>query len=78
MLGGYLTLRLPAQNPASQRIEPTWFAIKDSNGITRLVQEPNADAAKAVEANLMKHPKMTAQELERTKHMLRANWVLTD
>ena len=78
VLGGYMTLRLPAQNPASGKIQPTWFAVKDSNGITRIVQEPSIEQAKEVQAALLKQSPMNAKELERSKHMLRANWVLTD
>jgi hypothetical protein len=78
VLGGYMTLRLPAQNPANQQIQPTWFAVKDANGITRLVQEADAEQARAVQENLQKQTPMTPAELERSKHMLRANWVLTD
>ena len=78
VLGGFLTVRLPALNPANQQIQPTWFAVKDANGVTRLVQEASVEQAKAVQANLLKQTPMTPQELERSKHMLRANWVLTD
>ena len=52
--------------------------MKDSNGITRMVQEPSIEQAKEVQAALLKQPPMNAKELERSKHMLRANWVLTD
>jgi len=76
ILGGYLTLRLPARNPSSQVLQPTWYAIQDSNGIIRMVQEPSMEQAKAVQEKLQKQPRMTPQELEHTKHMLRANWVL--
>ena len=34
-LGGFMTLRLPATNPASLKLEPTWFAVEDANGIVR-------------------------------------------
>jgi hypothetical protein len=78
VLGGYMTLRLPALNPANQQIQPTWFAVKDANGITRLVQEPGVDQAQAVQDALKKQTPMTPEELERSRHMLRANWVLTD
>jgi hypothetical protein len=78
VLGGYMTLRLPAQNPANQQLQPTWFAVKDANGIARLVQEASVEQAQAVQDSLQKQTPMTPEELERSKHMLRANWVLTD
>ncbi len=78
VLGGYLTVRLPATNPANGKVQPTWFAVQDSNGITRLVQEASIDQAKKVQDNLKSRKPLTAQELENSKHMLRANWVLTD
>ncbi|HEY4313152.1 MAG TPA: hypothetical protein VGN12_27110 [Pirellulales bacterium] len=78
ILGGFLTVRLPAINPANEQIQPTWFAVQDSNGITRLVQEPSVAQAQSVQEALKKQPAMTQQEIERSKHMLRANWVLTD
>ncbi len=78
ILGGFLTVRLPAMNPANGQIQPTWFAVKDSSGITRLVQEPSVAQAQNVQEVLQKQAAMTPQELERSKHMLRANWVLTD
>ena len=39
VLGGYLTVRLPAMNPDRGQVQPTWFAVKDANGICRLVQD---------------------------------------
>jgi hypothetical protein len=78
VLGGYLTVRLPAMNPANGQVQPTWFAVKDANGICRLVQEPSVEQAKSVQEALQKQTPMTPQEIERSKHMLRANWVLTD
>ncbi|HVU88543.1 MAG TPA: hypothetical protein VHD36_14580 [Pirellulales bacterium] len=78
VLGGFLTVRLPAMNPANGQVQPTWFAVKDANGICRLVQEPSVAQAKSVQEALRKQTPMTPQEIERSKHMLRANWVLTD
>jgi len=78
VLAGYLTVRLPATNPANGKVQPTWFAVQDSNGITRLVQEASIEQAKKVQDNLKSRKPLTAQELENSKHMLRANWVLTD
>ncbi|HEY1601955.1 MAG TPA: hypothetical protein VGG64_20300 [Pirellulales bacterium] len=78
ILNGYMTLRLPAQNPATQQVQPMWFAVKDANGITRMVQEANVEQAKAVQEKLQHQTPMTPVELERSRHMLRANWVLTD
>ncbi len=78
VLGGNMTVRLPAMNPANQRLQPTWFAIKDSSGITRLVQEGSAEEAKAVQEALQKQAPLSPEEIERTKHMLRSNWVLTN
>ncbi len=78
ILGGYLTVRLPAMNPANGQVQPTWFAVKDANGICRLVQEPSVAKAQSVQEALQQQTPMTRQEIERSKHMLRANWVLTD
>ena len=77
VLNGYTMFRLPAQNPADQRLEPTWFAVKDSSGITRLVQEPSVEQARAVQQALQQQTPLTADELERTRRTMRANWVLS-
>lgn len=77
-LGGNMTVRLPARNPETNVLQPTWYAVKDSNGIIRMVQEPSMEQAKKVQDSLQKQPRMSPQELEKVKHMLRANWVLTN
>jgi hypothetical protein len=77
VLDGYTMFRLPAQNPADQRFEPTWFAVKDSSGITRLVQEPSVEQAQAVQEALQQQAPLTALDLERTKKTMRSNWVLS-
>jgi hypothetical protein len=77
-LGGFMTLRLPATNPASLKLEPTWFAVEDANGIVRLVQEAGVEQAKATQENLRKQTPMIPAELESMKQTLRNNWVLTN
>jgi len=77
-LGGFMTLRLTATNPASQQLQPTWFAMDDSDGVIRLVQEAGLEQATARHENLKKQTPMTPAELERMKQTLRNNWVLTD
>jgi hypothetical protein len=77
VLNGYTMFKLPAQNPADQRFEPTWFAVKDSTGITRLVQEPSIEQARAVQQQLQQQAPLNADELDRTKRTMRANWVLS-
>ncbi|HEY4311299.1 MAG TPA: hypothetical protein VGN12_17755 [Pirellulales bacterium] len=77
-LGGFRTLRLTATNPNNMKLEPTWFAVDDSSGIVNLVQQPGVAEAKTVQEGLQKQPALTAEELDRMKRTLRANYVLTD
>jgi hypothetical protein len=77
-LGGFMTLRLPATNPASLKLEPTWFAVEDANGNVRLVQEASVEKAQATQEALKKQTPMTPAELENMKQTLRNNWVLTN
>jgi hypothetical protein len=77
-LGGFMTLRLTATNPASLKRQPTWFAVEDANGIVRLVQETGVAEATALQENLKKQPPMTPAELETMRQTLRNNWVLTN
>ncbi|HEY4312002.1 MAG TPA: hypothetical protein VGN12_21320 [Pirellulales bacterium] len=77
-LGGNLALRLPATNPQNGQLQPTWFAVEDSNGVVRLVQQPNVEQAMARQEELKSQPPLSAAELEAIKKTLRSNWVLTN
>jgi hypothetical protein len=77
-LGGFRTLRLTATNPNNMKLEPTWFAVEDSSGIINLVQQPGVAEAKTVQEGLQKQPALSAEEVDRMKRTLRANYVLTD
>ena len=69
-LGGFRTLRLTATNPNNLKLEPTWFAVEDSNGIINLVQQPGLDAAKAAQESLRKQTPLSDAELDR----MNARW----
>jgi hypothetical protein len=77
-LGGSLTLRLPATNPQNGQLQPTWFAVEDSNGVVRLVQQASIEDASSRQEELKKQPPYSAAELEAIKKTLRSNWVLSN
>ena len=77
-LDGFMTVRLPAINPANLELQPTWFAVEDSDGIVHLIQEATVEKAQAVQESLKKQAPMSPADLERTKQTLRNNWVLTN
>jgi hypothetical protein len=77
-LGGRLRLQLPAVDRTQNAYMPSWYHVKDSNGISRLVQAPTQEAAQERQAKLKAEPPYAPGELEAVKRMLRANFMLYD
>ena len=76
-LGGRIRLQLPARADG-ERLVPFWYVVKDSNGYHRLVQAATVEDAKQRQADLQKRPKLSPEQLESVKEMLRANFILFD
>jgi len=77
-LGGRLRLQLPAVDRNQNAYTPFWYHVKDSNGISRMVQAATPEAAKERQKQLQAEPPYAAGELEAVKRMLRANFMLYD
>lgn len=76
-LGGAIQMHLPAHN-LDDEVVPDWFHVKDSNGISLMVQARSLREAKQVQQRLQKEPPKTPEQLELIKRVLRQNWVLYD
>ena len=76
-LGGYIHLHLSARN-MNDELEPNWYHVKDSNGFSRLLKAATIEEAKARQKKLMDEEPLTLKEIEKTKRLLKANWVLYD
>jgi hypothetical protein len=74
---GLIRISLPAQTPDGETV-PQWFYVKDSNGFGRMVQAETVEQAQARQAELQRRPRMSPEEIERIKEVLRANYVLFD
>ena len=75
-LGGRIRLQLPARADG-ERLVPFWYVVKDSNGYHRLVQAATVEEAKRP-GRTAKAPKLSPEQLESVKEMLRANFILFD
>jgi len=76
--GGQVTVRLPARNPADNKLEPNWFCVTDANGFKRLIQADSEAAARETQTELQAQTPLTAEEVNQLKKSLRANWVLSN
>lgn len=76
-LGGQMSFRLPARNPQSNELEPTWFHVEDSDAISWLVQAGSVENARKIQEDLQQKPRRTPEEIERLRRNLEANWCLS-
>lgn len=76
-LGGHVQVMLSARTRNEQFV-PYWFYVKDSSGISRLIQATSREKAEVIRKRLLGEPPKSEQEIEQIKRTLRANWVLYD
>ncbi len=76
-LGGHVQVMLSARTRNDQFV-PYWFHVKDSNGVSRMIQANSREQAEETQKTLLQQPPMSKQEIEQIKRTLRANWVLYD
>jgi hypothetical protein len=77
-LGGKLRLQLPALDRNQNAYVPFWYHVKDSNGVSRMIQAATPEIAKERQKQLQAEPAYGAAELEAVKRTLRANFLLYD
>jgi len=74
VMGGHMHVHLPVRSDKNA-VMPNWFHVKDANGFSRLIHAADIDHAKARQEELQNERPLTPAEIEKTKKMLRANWV---
>jgi len=76
-MGGHVHVHLPVRSDEGV-VMPNWFHVRDANGFSRLIHAAGVEQATAIQEELQKERPLTPVQIERTKKLLRANWVFYD
>ncbi len=75
--GGRMRQKLTARNQ-NDRFVPFWYHVKDSSGISRLIQAETVEDARRQQQRFLDAQPMSEDQLAQFELDLRANWVLYD